>query len=266
MRFASLGSGSQGNGTLIQTPNTVLMVDCGFPRKEAEARMLALGVDPGQLDALLVTHEHSDHCAGITALSNAHNIPVYLSHGTARHKKLAGCARQVRFNAGEEFSVGDIQVTSVPVPHDAREPVQYRLATPDTVLGILTDLGSITPHVVAAFSGCHALLLEFNHDRKLLQAGPYPATLKQRVGGDYGHLNNEQASELLAQIDTSKLRILVAGHLSQQNNTAEHTRAALDSVRDLHQAAVFMASQDLGFDWLCPSEPFDVSGFAAVAT
>ena len=263
MHFASLGSGSQGNGTLVRSDDTLLLVDCGFPRKETEIRMERLDVEPADLDAILVTHEHGDHCAGVASLSKAYDLPVYLSHGTACHKKLDGCARQIRFNAGDDFAIGGIAVTSVPVPHDAREPVQFRFEAETDVLGVLTDLGSITPHVVQSFSGCHALLLEFNHDRDLLQQGPYPAVLKRRVGGDYGHLNNGQASRLLGQLDNQHLGVLVVAHLSQQNNSPDHARAALEAVADSHQAAVVVACQDSGFDWLSVSGALDAPALSA---
>lgn len=263
MRFASLGSGSQGNATLVAADDTLLMVDCGFTPKEAEARLQRAGVTPASLDAILVTHEHGDHCAGVASLSKRHGIPVYLTHGTAATNRLSGCHQQVLVNAGARFSIGSITCSAVPVPHDAREPVQFRFEAETGVLGVLTDLGSITPHVVQAFSGCHALLLEFNHDRNLLLQGPYPAVLKRRVGGDYGHLNNGQASRLLGQLDNQHLGVLVVAHLSQQNNSPDHARAALEAVADSHRAAVVVACQDSGFDWLSVSGALDAPAISA---
>lgn len=249
MRFASLGSGSQGNATLVAAEDTLLLIDCGFKTKEVEARLNSLGVSPTDIDAILVTHEHGDHSAGVASLSRRHGLPVYLTHGTAATGRLAGCHQQVLINAGACFEIGSITVNAVPVPHDAREPVQYRFDADGLALGVLTDLGSITPYLVQHFSGCDGLLLEFNHELDLLMQGPYPATLKRRVAGDFGHLNNTQAATLLTQLDTSRLRVLVAGHLSQQNNSSDHAFAALAAVADHHEAEVYMASQDSGSDW-----------------
>jgi phosphoribosyl 1,2-cyclic phosphodiesterase len=250
MQFASLGSGSKGNATLVAAGKTVLLVDCGFGRRETEYRLQRRGVAPADISAILVTHEHGDHASGVAALSKAHNIPVYLTHGTAASGKVDGARRMVKINAGDAFDIGDITVCAVPVPHDAREPVQFRFSHRDISLGILTDLGSITPHVVAAFSACTGLLLEFNHDTHLLSVGPYPPTLKRRVGGDYGHLNNRQAAEFLAATDTSRLRALVAGHISQQNNSPESARAAVASVAASLPCDVVYACQGDGFAWL----------------
>lgn len=260
MRFASLGSGSKGNGTLVEAGDTLVLVDCGFNRRDAEDRLARLGVTPMQLDAILVTHEHGDHANGVASLSRRYEIPVYLSHGTAASAKLDTAYCQVRINAGDTFAVGELSVQSIPVPHDAREPVQFRLSSNEFCLGILTDLGSITPHVIDAYGGCTALLLEFNHDLEMLRNGSYPATLKRRVGGDFGHLNNQQATELLRALDNSHLKLLAVGHLSQQNNSVEHAKAALAKVSDCHSAQVFIACQSEGFDWLYLSE--DVSELA----
>lgn len=266
MRFASLGSGSQGNATLVEAGDTLLLVDCGFSKRETEARLARLGVSPKAIDGILVTHEHGDHCSGVAAVSRGFQIPVFLSHGTASHPKLDGCYQQIRFNAEDCFGVGDISVCAVPVPHDAREPVQFRFTHGDHVLGVLTDLGSITPHVVEAFSGCTGMLLEFNHDLDLLMQGNYPAALKRRVSGDYGHLNNQQAADFLRVADTRRLHTLVAGHLSLQNNSPAHAQAALASCADSHDARVTLACQVLGFDWLSLSGggAETVSGLSAV--
>lgn len=250
MRFASLGSGSKGNGTLVAAGDTLLLVDCGFGRRDAEQRLARLGVSPDALDAILVTHEHGDHAGGVASLSRHYRIPVFLTHGTAATGKVDGAHQQVCVNAGDAFTVGDIAVRTVPVPHDAREPIQFRLSANDVCLGILTDLGSITAHVVTAYSGCTALLLEFNHDLQMLQQGSYPAPLKRRVASDYGHLNNRQAAELLAAMDNSALRLLAVGHISEQNNSPEQALNALASVAHAHAAEVFVASQQEGFDWL----------------
>ena len=249
MQFASLGSGSKGNATLVRAGDTLVMIDCGFPLRETERRMARLGVAPQQLDAILVTHEHSDHSSGVAALSRKFQIPVYLTHGTCRTGRCDGSYAQRTFNCEDSFTVKDLSIKAVAVPHDAAEPCQYRLSCGDYTLGILTDLGSITPHVVANFRACHSLLLEFNHDLPMLLDGPYPPHLKRRVGGDWGHLNNQQAVELLQQINYTALRHLVVAHVSEKNNSRERAQDALLSVLDSMDRVTF-AEQASGFDWL----------------
>jgi len=249
MQFASLGSGSKGNATLVRAGDTLVIVDCGFSLRETTRRLQRLGVEPRQLDAILVTHEHSDHCSGVAGLSRKHQIPVYLTHGTASTGRCDDSFELCCFNCEDNFSIGGLSVRAVTVPHDAAEPCQYRFTWRDYSLGVLTDLGSITPHVVDNYRDCHSLLLEFNHDLPMLLAGQYPPHLKRRVGGDWGHLNNEQAAALLQQIDGAALKHLVVAHVSEKNNSREKTEQALLSVFDSLDRVVF-AEQGQGFDWL----------------
>lgn len=250
MRFASLGSGSKGNGTLVSAGSTCLLIDCGFGRREAERRLATRGLAPQDLDAILVTHEHGDHSGGVAALSKRYSLPVFTSHGTLASNRLTGAAQTLAFNAGDAFTVGEIEVQSVAVPHDAREPVQFCFHWNSLKLGILTDLGSVTPHVIDAFSECTALLLESNHDTELLARGPYPPSLKRRVAGNYGHLNNAQTRELLMALSGSPPAALVLAHLSEQNNSPEHVRAAVDGAYDPLQTRLTIAEQVQGFDWI----------------
>lgn len=249
MQFASLGSGSKGNATLVRAGDTLVMIDCGFSLRETRRRLARLDVDPDRLDALLVTHEHTDHCSGISALSRAHGIPVYLTHGTRDTGRCEGSHELRAFNCEDSFEVGDLSIKAVAVPHDAAEPCQYRLSWKQHSLGVLTDLGSITPHVVDNFRDCQSLVLEFNHDLPMLREGSYPPQLKRRVGGDWGHLNNDQAADLLRQIDTSCLHHLVVAHVSEKNNSLERAREALLSVFDSLEKVTF-ADQGEGFEWL----------------
>ncbi len=197
-------------------------------------------MDPEQLDAILVTHEHSDHCAGVAALSRKFGIPVYLTHGTCRDRPLR---RQSRTCAGLTartcFSIGCLEVRAVTVPHDAAEPCQFRLSWGEQTLGILTDLGSVTPHVANSFVACHSLLLEFNHDLPMLLGGAYPPHLKRRVGGDWGHLNNTQAADLLRQLGGARAGHLVVAHISENNNSREKAEEALLSVLDSLERVVW---------------------------
>ncbi|MCB1704672.1 MAG: MBL fold metallo-hydrolase [Halioglobus sp.] len=249
MQFASLGSGSKGNATLVRAGDTLVMIDCGFSLRETVRRLERLGIDPQQLDAILVTHEHSDHSSGVAALSRKFQIPVYLTHGTHSTGRCDGGYRQCLFNCEDTVVIGELSIKAVAVPHDAVEPCQYRLSCGEHTLGVLTDLGSVTPHVIENFRSCHSLLLEFNHDLPMLMEGPYPAHLKRRVGGDWGHLNNEQAADLLRQIDGAQLRHVVVAHISEKNNSRSQAESALLSVLDSLDRVIF-AEQSGGFDWL----------------
>lgn len=249
MRVASLGSGSRGNATLVAAAGRLLLIDCGFSLADARQRAARLGVDLGDVDAILVTHEHSDHCSGVPALSRHYGIPVYLTHGTLASGRLDGCAETRPFNADSDFRLGGVSVRAVAVPHDAREPVQYLLSDGPWCAGVLTDLGSVTPHVALAFAGCDLLLLEFNHDRAMLEAGPYPPALKRRVGGDWGHLSNVQAADLLECLDRERLRRLFIAHTSEKNNHRRHIEALLQARFPELMARLVWACQEEGFPW-----------------
>lgn len=228
MRFASLGSGSRGNSTLIECGATRLLLDCGFAAREAERRLEHLGVAPESLTAILVTHEHQDHIKGVGPLARRYGLPVWITHGTYQQGRCGELPdAQLIHSHQPPFRIGTVTVQPYPVPHDAREPAQYTFSSDDSRLGVLTDSGSITPHIQQMLSGCHALLLEFNHDQGMLNAGPYPPSLQRRVGGRLGHLNNEQAVSLLADLDHARLRHLVVAHVSEQNNHPEKVRDSI---------------------------------------
>lgn len=254
MRFASLGSGSRGNATLVRSGDALVMIDCGFTAREAVQRLARLGVAPENLDAVLVTHEHGDHVRGVGPLCRRFGVPVYASGGTlaalagGRHA-LDGC-RVEALVPGEAVRVGAFSCLPVPVPHDTRQPCQFVLGAARRTLGVLTDLGSLTRAVVEAYSDCDALLLETNHDWQMLVDGPYPVSLKRRVGGPLGHLSNAQAANLLAQGNVDRLQHLVLSHLSEQNNTPARARAAIADVMAHGQERIRVASQADGFDWL----------------
>ncbi|MEJ6774080.1 MAG: MBL fold metallo-hydrolase [Porticoccaceae bacterium] len=250
MRFASLGSGSKGNATLIEWRDTCVMVDCGFSIKETTLRMAKLGKQPQDLSAILVTHEHSDHWKGVMPLANKFGIKVYLTAGCLKSRDLKNPTTDFHIiDSHTEFQVGDLTVTPVPVPHDAREPVQYLFNSLNHKLGVLTDIGSLTPHVEAQYDNCHGLLLEANHDLDMLAMGPYPAFLKDRVSGQWGHLNNQQTARLLANVDQSLIQQLVIGHISDKNNSLDKVRDAVEKVYT-GQGNLHYACQQEGFDWL----------------
>jgi phosphoribosyl 1,2-cyclic phosphodiesterase len=249
MRFASIGSGSRGNATVITHQSTSLLVDCGFSARETEKRLERLKIQASQLSGILVTHEHSDHISGVRVLAQKHQIPVYATPGTAGclAAELNGLIHE--FNCHESFFVKDVDVQPFPVPHDAREPSQFVFSDGDKRLGLLTDVGSLTPLIEETLSGCHALMLEANHDMEMLQNGVYPEHLKQRVGGRFGHLNNVQSATLLKKIDTSNLQHLIAMHISEKNNDCEIVRPLLAEALGCEQSWVNLAEQDGGFGW-----------------
>lgn len=251
MRFASLGSGSEGNGLVVEAGGSRLMIDCGFGVRDAAARLGRLGLSPADVDAIVVTHEHSDHVGGVAAFAARHGIPVWLTFGTltVTGERFAGVERVYGFDSHDTFAVGALEVRPFPVPHDAREPVQFVVTDGAARLGVVTDLGTSTPAVEEALSGCDALVLECNHDAGMLAGGKYPPLLKARIAGRYGHLDNASSAALLASIDASRLRHVIAAHLSKENNTPAHARAALAGALNCAADWIGIADQAAGFDW-----------------
>ena len=250
MRFLSLGSGSRGNATLLQSGETLLLIDCGFTRKELQRRLGLVGLACDDIDALLLTHEHSDHMRGSLALSRQHAIPVWATAGTLRCNQWLETSElhQINANSGE-FRIGDIRVTPYTVPHDAAEPCQYVFDDSRSRVGILTDAGSVTSHMISQLQQLDALLLEFNHDPHMLRNGPYPVSLQRRVGGDHGHLSNAQSIDLLGRLDHQNWKHLVAAHISEKNNDPALVRSALDSLDASISARFSVLQQDSPSHW-----------------
>lgn len=254
MRFASLGSGSAGNATLIEVERTRLLLDCGFSVREMVTRLARLDLSPEQLSGILVTHEHDDHARGAFKLAAKYSIPVWLSYGTykmcGRYLPSEHAALDIRLiDSHTDFSVDAISVSPFPVPHDAREPTQFTFSDGQAKLGILTDVGSSTVHIERVLSGCDALMLECNHDLVMLAKGPYAKPLKDRVGGRLGHLDNQSAAALLSRLDNTKLKHIVAAHLSEKNNTPLLAQMALSAALGCASDWVAIAEQVLGLDW-----------------
>lgn len=249
MRFASLGSGSKGNSTLIEWPGGAILVDCGFSVRETEARLARLNYSASDLSAVLVTHEHGDHVKGVAALARRYKLPVYMTPGTYHSRDYGVLPELNLIENYQSFNLGQLEVEPVAVPHDAREPAQFIFTYSGLSLGLLTDLGNISPHVERRYGRCQALILEANHDPMMLAGGPYPPSLKQRVGGLWGHLSNQQAAGFLERYPTQLLQHLVVAHISQKNNTLDLVRQELGPFAERVDNTLY-ACQDEGFDWL----------------
>lgn len=249
MRIASLGSGSKGNATIVCEGSTQILIDCGFGLKDIEARLRNRGIHPESLSAILVTHEHGDHLKGAPILANRYDIPLYSTAGTSRYFKRPVKSAKT-FHMGERLSVGSIDIEPVTVPHDCAEPSQFIFRHQDKTFGLLTDLGSLTPHVKAAYHECQVIMLECNHDVQMLDNGPYPASLKRRVGGNYGHLSNRQAADLLSTMNQKCLTNVLVSHVSEQNNDPLLARDSVQSaLKDQHTNIEFLTQQE-GCDWI----------------
>lgn len=248
MRLACLGSGSKGNATLVDTGDGYILVDCGLSARETGARMAELDLSLADIRAILVTHEHADHIAGVAAVASKTGASVYATRGTSRKVKVDCHIIQPE----KEFCLqgSAIKIKPVAVPHDAREPVQFTFSLDNLKVGILTDLGSITPHVVEEFSGCQSLLVEANHCEELLSNGPYPAALKRRILGSWGHLSNSQTMDFLQKIllsDEAPTNLII-GHISKENNSIERVEESFGDLTSKFKSLIF-ASQDRIVPW-----------------
>ena len=257
LRFASLASGSKGNCLVVEAREaacgTRVLVDCGLNLRDTERRLARLGLQPADIDAILVTHEHGDHAHGVFDFAAAHDITVYLTYGTMAALKAEGRViegvRMVMVNGRQSEALQGMLIFPFTVPHDAREPVQFVLSDGERRLGVLTDIGAPTAHVAQVLSGLDALVLEANYDRELLWNGAYPRWLKQRIAGPFGHLDNQDSARLLGALDCSRLKHLIGAHLSENNNRPDLARAALARALNCEESWVQLATQDEGFDW-----------------
>lgn len=231
LRFKSLGSGSTGNATLVEATGLRtkrLLVDCGLGLRQLSLRLAEAGLAEGDIDAIFITHEHSDHIGCARQFARRHRVPVWMSRGTHEGIGLPdfdGLLQTAR--DGEAIDLGELQLMPFTVPHDAREPLQLTCTDGASKLGLLTDLGHATAHLLGHLAHCDALLLECNHDSELLAQSAYPPFLKRRVGGMYGHLSNAAAGEIARTVAHGGLKQLVAAHLSQQNNRPELAHQAM---------------------------------------
>lgn len=251
MRFGCLGSGSKGNAWLVQAGDTCVMIDCGFGPREAGQRLARLGLEASAVSAILVTHEHSDHGRGAAQMASRARCSVWLTHGTrAMLEAVDSAPLASRIVEGQQkFAIGDLEITPYPVPHDAREPMHFVFSDGAHRFGLLTDAGHVTSHIETVLAGCDGLALECNHDVARLEAGNYPAALKRRILGRYGHLDNAAAAALLQKVAGGSLKHVVAAHLSESNNSPELARAALAGALGCEHDWIGVADQETGLDW-----------------
>jgi phosphoribosyl 1,2-cyclic phosphodiesterase len=251
-----LGSGSRGNSTVVSSARTRILVDVGFSCRETFRRMKEVGLEPTQLDAILISHEHSDHVAGLAVTAKKLQIPVFLSEPTcdAWARSLPDAQspdgvlkKREKFEAGRSFTVGDIEVRTFTIPHDAADPVGFTFRAEGVKIGIVTDLGYMAANVAEQIHGCDVLMIESNHDLEMLRGGPYPWSVKQRVMSRVGHLSNAALGEFFTSDYDGRAAFVVLAHLSEQNNHPELARRsaeqALGPRADLVHNRLLLASQ-----------------------
>lgn len=267
-RFRSLGSGSSGNASLVELAGAKpqrLLVDAGFSSvKKLEQRLhAASGLAVDDINALFITHEHSDHVGCALKLAEKYNLRLFMSRGTHRAIGSPDLGRRLHcVRDGDAIELGHLVFEPFTVPHDALEPLQLRVGDSENWLGILTDLGHGSAHVLEMLQPCHTVLLEFNHDPSMLEAGAYPPFLKRRVAGPLGHLPNHEALRISQYLIThGNLRQIVAAHLSERNNSPDIVSALLQTCANAHPELAFehchIACPQMGTDWIdCTSHAF----------
>lgn len=227
MRMVSIASGSSGNCIYIGSEQTHILVDAGISNKRIEQGLNELGIKGSELNGILITHEHSDHIKGLGVLARKHGIPLYSTKETldeiASVKSLGEYPKDLfqPISPDVDFQIGDLEIKPFRIDHDAANPVAYRVQNEKKSVAVATDMGHFSQYTVEHLQGLDAILLEANHDVKMLEAGPYPYYLKRRILGDYGHLSNENAGRLLNCILHENLKHIFLGHLSKENNYEE---------------------------------------------
>lgn len=255
IRFKSLGSGSAGNGTVVQCwqgqERVNLLIDCGFGLKDLLGRLAQAQLGPADLSGVFITHEHSDHIGCAVSFALRHRLPLIMSAGTYHAigtPALGDCLRLTKDDDAVEL--GPLLIHPFTVPHDAAEPLQLTCTDGVMKLGILTDVGEATPHLVRHLQGCHGLLLESNHDAKMLADSSYPSSLKRRISGPQGHLENQAAASIAAQVNGPQLSTLVAGHLSEKNNRPDLVVSVISRTLGCAPSDIIVATAQSGTPWL----------------
>lgn len=255
LRFKSLGSGSAGNATVVESHDgatcTRLLIDAGFTLRQLDGRLAAAGLAGAQIDAVFVTHEHGDHIGCAVEFAQREQIGLWMSQGTYRALGSPVQGGLLRLaNGAERIEIKGLEIQPFTVPHDAREPLQVTCGDGARRLGVVSDLGHVTSHVLERLAHCDALLFECNHDLDLLERSNYPPSLKKRIGGPLGHLSNAAAAQALQTLNHPRLKTVAASHLSAQNNRPELVRAAVAQALDCQEQDILIADQALGTPWL----------------
>ena len=242
MRFSILASGSSGNTCYIETGKASVLIDAGLSGRETERRLGLLGVSARNLDALIITHEHSDHIKGAGPLARRFGLPLYINRKTLEkgQRAMGNLPKPVIVRTGQTLTIRDLTVETFTKCHDAADPLGLILSFDGTRMGLVTDLGRSTRLVVDRLRECNALIVEFNHDQEMLEEGPYPLDLKRRIKGPDGHLSNKQAGELVRKICHDNLNYLVLAHLSKTNNNP--TKAHKEAKEALGESGITRAS------------------------
>lgn len=258
MRFSVLTSGSKANSTYLEAAGVRILIDCGLSAKQTELRLLRLGVDPATIDAIVISHEHSDHILGAKTFSKRYKIPIFANRPTARnmHKGYA----EEHFETGETFWIKDIQIHPFSIVHDAADPVGLAIQAEGLRFAHVTDLGRVTPLVREMVSGSHALVLESNHDQELLRNCSYPWELKQRISSSHGHLSNDCAAALLAEVMHVGLLHVVLAHLSENSNRPDVALATARSYLKGSEPRTLIAGSVI-----CETPLFEVGESTSVA-
>ena len=249
MRFSVLASGSGGNACYVETAQTRILIDAGLSCRELMRRLETVQADPKALDALVITHEHVDHMRGAGPLARLLDIPVYINRSTFRKslKTLGNLSKPMTIHTGQTITINDLSIETFTKCHDTADPIGLVLSSDGSRLGLITDLGRSTQVVEDRLRGCHALIIEFNHDQKMLENGPYPWEVKRRIKGPEGHLSNQQAGELLEAVAHKDLDLVILAHISKVNNDELRAfKKARDALtrRGLKNTKILISRQD----------------------
>ena len=249
MKIATLGSGSSGNATVIRGLDTCVLLDNGFTIRETVKRLANIGLQPEDLDAIVVTHEHGDHISGVAPFARKYGTPVWMTHGTWRASRDKKIPHLKHFHGHASFAIGDLTLDPFPTPHDAAESCQFVFASGGLRIATLTDLGCTTSFMRDKLSGLDGLLLECNYDAEMLRTGPYGEFLQARIRGSWGHLDNVQAARFLKSVDYPGLQKILLGHLSEKNNSPQAVSATLSAeMPDVMSRAVILEQGNTS-DW-----------------
>jgi phosphoribosyl 1,2-cyclic phosphodiesterase len=240
-----LASGSKGNAIYVSDGETSILIDAGLSAIETERRLLSRKLDPRDLDAIVVSHEHSDHIHGVGVLSRRYQLPVYINEPTltAAKAQLGAVNETVRFHPGMDFCIGDLCLHPFSVSHDASDSVGFTVQDDATKVGIATDLGVATQLVCHHLKGCRLIILEANHDPKMLEEGPYPWHVKQRIQSRLGHLSNEASRDLLGEVSHSGLRHVILAHISETNNDPDRALSVVGEALSNNRTELSVAYQ-----------------------